>query len=159
MWHAMLITFAASRFTLSARLSPRVFRLVKPAASKLSLRPPEGRTNQSLLLQLQNKTAFRQNKFRSTTVEPPCFLHHFDIAFSKQLFNQPKSLLMNSIPNRIVIYTKDVSNMTGLSGKAARKLLRQIRQQNGKPRGSFVTIEEFCLFTRIKEETIKPFLT
>lgn len=66
---------------------------------------------------------------------------------------------MNTIPNRIVIYTKDVSNITGLSLKAARRLLRQVREQSGKPHGSFVTIEEFCLFTRIKEEAVKPFLT
>jgi hypothetical protein len=67
-------------------------------------------------------------------------------------------MLMSLVPNRIVIYTKDVSNMTGLSNKASRKLLRLIRQQNGKPRGSFITIEEFSIHTGIKEETIKPFL-
>jgi hypothetical protein len=65
---------------------------------------------------------------------------------------------MNTIPNRIVIYTKDVSNMTGLSGKASRKLLRLIRMKHGKPEDSFVTIEEFAQYTGIKEEVIRPFL-
>lgn len=65
---------------------------------------------------------------------------------------------MNTIPNRIVVYTKDVSNITGLSAKAARRLLRQIRAQNGKPQGSFVTVEEFAKFTGIKEEKVRPFL-
>jgi hypothetical protein len=65
---------------------------------------------------------------------------------------------MNSVLHRIVVYTKDVSNMTGLSYKASRKLLRLIRKQNNKPRGSFVTIREFSLFTGINEEAIKPFL-
>ena len=65
---------------------------------------------------------------------------------------------MNTVPNRVVIYTKDVCNITGLSGKAARKLLRQIREQSGKPKGSFVTIHDFCLATGIKEDAVRPFL-
>lgn len=65
---------------------------------------------------------------------------------------------MNSLPNRIVIYTKDVSNMTGLSDKASRKLLRLIRIKYSKSRGSFITVEEFAAYTGIKEEAIRPFL-
>jgi len=65
---------------------------------------------------------------------------------------------MSTLPNRIVIYTKDVSNMTGLSDKACRKLLCSIRKHLGKPKGSFVTIQDFCSYTGIGEEMIKPFL-
>jgi len=72
--------------------------------------------------------------------------------------HQPKHILMNPIPNRIVIYTQDVSNMTGLSDKASRKLLRLVRQHYGKSKGSFVTIDEFATYTGIRQEIIHPFL-
>ena len=65
---------------------------------------------------------------------------------------------MTIMPTRVVIYTKDVSNITGLSTKAARKLLLNIRKQLGKPRGSFVTITEFTQYTGIAEDDVKPFL-
>jgi len=65
---------------------------------------------------------------------------------------------MNPIPNRIVVYTQDVSNMTGLSDKASRKLLRLVRQHYGKQKGSFVTIDEFATYTGIRQEIIHPFL-
>jgi hypothetical protein len=65
---------------------------------------------------------------------------------------------MNTIPTRVVIYTKDVSNMTGLCDKASRKLLRLVRIHFGKPKRSFVTVQDFATYTGIREETIKPFL-
>ncbi len=67
-------------------------------------------------------------------------------------------MLMNPIPGRIVIYAKDISNMTGLSPKASRKLLCSIRKDLGKPKKSFVTVQEFCAQTGIEERLIRPFL-
>jgi hypothetical protein len=65
---------------------------------------------------------------------------------------------MSIVPNRIVIYTKDVANMTGMSDKASRKLLCSIRKKLNKPKGSFVTLQDFSSCTGINEEVIKPFL-
>lgn len=65
---------------------------------------------------------------------------------------------MKTIPNRIVVYPKDVMNITGRRERTARKLLAKIRKQLGKPVGSFITVEEFCLFTGLREEKIIPFL-
>lgn len=65
---------------------------------------------------------------------------------------------MNTIPNRIVIYPKDVMNITGRRERTARKLLSQIRKKFKKEKGSFVTIEEFCLFTGINPDLIAKFL-
>jgi hypothetical protein len=65
---------------------------------------------------------------------------------------------MNVVPNRIVIYTKDVSNITGLSDKASRKLLRLVRKHFSKGQGSFVTVAEFSTYTGINEQMIHPFL-
>jgi hypothetical protein len=73
-------------------------------------------------------------------------------------FSFLKSVLMNVIPPRVVIYSKDVSNITGLSPKASRKLLCNIRKLLGKPGRSFVTVKEFTSYTGINEEQVRPFL-
>ena len=62
------------------------------------------------------------------------------------------------VPNRIVIYAKDVMNITGRSERTARKILQQIRQSNGKRKGDFVTIVDFSRFTGIDENIIIEFL-
>jgi hypothetical protein len=65
---------------------------------------------------------------------------------------------MNPYPTRIVIYVKDVMNITGRSERTARYLLFNIRKHFGKERGAFVTIEEFCEFTGMKREGVERFL-
>jgi len=66
--------------------------------------------------------------------------------------------MTKTIPNRIVIYTKDVMNITGRKERAAKKLLAQIRKQYNKKRGGFISVEEFCQFTGLKEEKVSLFL-
>lgn len=61
-------------------------------------------------------------------------------------------------PNRIVIYAKDISNITGRKERAARKLIARIREKYQKENGSFITIFEFCEFTGIPKESVKEFL-
>ncbi|WP_276503198.1 hypothetical protein [Terrimonas pollutisoli] len=65
---------------------------------------------------------------------------------------------MKTLPTRVVIYPKDVENITGRRGRTARKLLQKIREALGKRSHEFITIKEFCLFTGISEELIKDFL-
>jgi hypothetical protein len=65
---------------------------------------------------------------------------------------------MNVIPNRIVIYPKDVMNITGRGERTARKLLSRIRKNYNKEKGAFITIEEFCSFTGLKPEQVTHFL-
>ncbi len=62
------------------------------------------------------------------------------------------------MPRRIVIYAKDVENMTGRKSRASRKLLQRIREKNGKDKDAFVTVKEFSLFTGIGEEEVMNFL-
>ncbi len=64
----------------------------------------------------------------------------------------------NRIPTRVVLYPKDVENITGRRGSTARKLIRKIRQALGKSKHEFVTIREFSFFTGIEEDLIKDFL-
>ena len=64
----------------------------------------------------------------------------------------------SKIPLRVVIYPKDVENITGLGDRAARKLIQNIKSGLGKSKTMFVTVNEFCLCTGIHEELIKDFL-
>ena len=64
----------------------------------------------------------------------------------------------SKIPARLVILSKDVENITGLSDRAARRLLQKIKEALGKLDFMFVTVNEFCLCTGIPEEDVKDFL-
>jgi hypothetical protein len=66
--------------------------------------------------------------------------------------------LPKKMPGRIVIYAKDVENVTGRKIRAARKLLHRIREQNQKPKDAFVTVKEFCAYTGIGEDEVRAFL-
>ena len=65
---------------------------------------------------------------------------------------------IRKIPLRLVLYPKDVENITGRRDRTARKLLQKIWQALGKQTHEFITIKEFCLFTGINEELVKDFL-
>jgi hypothetical protein len=65
---------------------------------------------------------------------------------------------VNAIPNRIVIYAKDIVNITGCSLRKAQRLLALIRKQFNKDKNSFVSVHEFCSFTGLPEEKVSPFL-
>jgi len=62
------------------------------------------------------------------------------------------------VPNRIVIYAKDVMNITGRSERTARKILQQIRSINGKRKSAFVTVTEFCHYAGLEESRVQEFL-
>jgi hypothetical protein len=66
--------------------------------------------------------------------------------------------MQQTIPNRIVIYAKDVMNITGRKERAARKLLALIRKKYQKGRGAFISIDEFCEYTSLKKESVSEFL-
>ena len=65
---------------------------------------------------------------------------------------------MKAIPTRIIIYPKDIVNITGRRERTARQLLQKIRNALGKQSHEFITIKEFCLFTGINEDLVKDFL-
>ncbi len=62
------------------------------------------------------------------------------------------------IPIRIVIYARDIQNITGRSERTARLLLQKIRKAFGKKAGQFVTVSEFCQFTNPAEDMVNRFL-
>jgi len=63
--------------------------------------------------------------------------------------------LQEIVAKRIVIYAKDVENITGRKERTARKILQSIREKLGKEKNGFVTIGEFCEHTGIKEAEVK----
>ena len=66
--------------------------------------------------------------------------------------------MQQTIPNRIVVYAKDIMNITGRKERAARKLLAHIRMKYKKKKGDFISIDEFCEFTSLKKESVREFL-
>lgn len=62
------------------------------------------------------------------------------------------------VPNRIVIYSKDVQNITGKRERTARKLLSDIRKKLGKLKSEFITVDEFCSHTGLKKDQVQEFL-
>jgi archaellum biogenesis ATPase FlaH len=67
--------------------------------------------------------------------------------------------MQQTIPNRILIYAKDIMNITGRKERAARKLLANIRKKYKKKKGEFISIDEFCEFTSLKKESVREFLS
>ncbi len=61
-------------------------------------------------------------------------------------------------PNRIVIYAKDISNITGRKERAARKLIAKIRKKYKKENGTYISVFEFCEFTGLHPDSVKDFL-
>lgn len=61
-------------------------------------------------------------------------------------------------PNRICIYPKDIVRITGMSERYGRKLLEKIRRRLSKTEDQFISIEEFCQYTGLKSEEVKPLL-
>jgi hypothetical protein len=59
---------------------------------------------------------------------------------------------------RVVIYPKDVQQITGKSERYGRMLLKQIKTKLKKEEHQFVTVDEFCQFTGITPEQVHPFL-
>lgn len=66
--------------------------------------------------------------------------------------------MQQTIPNRIVIYAKDVMNITGRKERAARKLLARIRKKYQKANGEFISIDEFCEYTSLRKDSVSEFL-
>lgn len=66
---------------------------------------------------------------------------------------------MKPTPNRIVIYAKDVENITGRRRRTCYAILEKIKKHYHKKKSEFITIKEFCEFLNISEDLVKDFLT
>ncbi|PZR26321.1 MAG: hypothetical protein DI538_26590 [Azospira oryzae] len=61
------------------------------------------------------------------------------------------------MPNRIVICAKYIMNIIGRKERAALALLAAIKKRF-KKKGEFVWVDEFCVFTGLKKESVREFL-
>lgn len=66
---------------------------------------------------------------------------------------------MPPLPPRIVIYPKDIENITGRRQRTAQEILRKIKKHYNKKRFDLITVHEFCEFMGMKEEFVREFLT
>lgn len=59
---------------------------------------------------------------------------------------------------RICIYPKDIQRITGKSYRQSTRLLQKIREDLNKSQNNFVSIEEFCQYTGLKQEQVEPLI-
>jgi hypothetical protein len=60
--------------------------------------------------------------------------------------------------DRIIIYPKDVQRITGKSERYGRMLLKRIKDHLQKDDHQFVSVEEFCAYTGLRNEQVTEFL-
>ena len=65
---------------------------------------------------------------------------------------------MSKVPNRIMIYAKDVQNITGLKRRTANAIMQKIRTYYNKKANDFITIIEFCGFYKLDQTLVREFL-
>jgi hypothetical protein len=65
---------------------------------------------------------------------------------------------MATFPKRIVIYTRDIENITGRKRRTCRAILEKIRKRYNKNKEQFITVKEFCEFMKIEEQMVREFL-
>ena len=65
---------------------------------------------------------------------------------------------MRKLPNRAVVYAKDVQNITGRSLRTAQHLLKRIKAYNNKEPSDFVTVMELSAFLKMDESLVREYL-
>ena len=68
------------------------------------------------------------------------------------------AFVMNKIPPRIIIYAKDVENITGRRRRTAYLLMQKIKAHYRKTNEDCITITEFCMYMKIEEKLVREFL-
>ena len=61
---------------------------------------------------------------------------------------------MKTEKKRLCIYPKDIQRITGKSYRQSIRLLQRIRMDLNKLENEFVSIEEFCMYTSLKQEQV-----
>lgn len=59
---------------------------------------------------------------------------------------------------QVCIYPKEAAQLTGTGYDAGKRLLQRIRTQLSKPARAYVSVAEFCAFTRLPEAEVKAAL-
>ena len=59
---------------------------------------------------------------------------------------------------RLCIYPKDVQRITGKSYRQSIRILNTVRQIFDKPRNSYVSVNEFCIYSGLTYDEVAGFL-
>ena len=62
------------------------------------------------------------------------------------------------VKKRLIVYTKDIQQITGKSDRYGRYLLERIRTHYGKEPHHYVTIYEFSSYTGIEVEVLREYI-
>ena len=65
---------------------------------------------------------------------------------------------MQKIPPRIIIYNRDVKNITGRKCRTCQTILQRVSALYNKGKNDLVTITEFCAYMRMDERLVREFL-
>ncbi|MFK7031918.1 hypothetical protein V3Q90_06235 [Flavobacterium oreochromis] len=65
---------------------------------------------------------------------------------------------MKATPKRACIYPKDIERITGKSYRQSTRIYNKIKEAYNKPKNSFISIDEFCLYTGLNIEHIQEFI-
>ena len=65
---------------------------------------------------------------------------------------------MTPEPKCLVIHTSDVIRICRISERSAQRLLERVRKHFNRATCPFVSMEDFCAFTGLKEDRVQQFL-
>lgn len=80
------------------------------------------------------------------------------VAANRKILLRYMRIMQQKVPKRIVVYAKDVMNMTGRKERAAQLLLQKIREKFNKSRNGMVSVWEFCSYTGFDEDLVRDYL-
>lgn len=66
-------------------------------------------------------------------------------------------MMNKNTPRRMVITTKDITNILGKGERSARELMQKLRVVLKKEPEQYVTVAEFCRFVGLTEEEVRDF--
>jgi hypothetical protein len=64
----------------------------------------------------------------------------------------------HKIPGRMVVFTRDVQNLTGYCRRTSKRMLDRVRLAYAKDSRDLVTINEFCSFYNLEEEEVRRYM-
>ncbi len=65
---------------------------------------------------------------------------------------------VNKVHTRIVIYAKDIMNITGRGERTARQMMADIKKKFDRTSRGGINIDDFCSYTGFKQETVRASL-
>jgi len=65
---------------------------------------------------------------------------------------------MKKKPNRIMIYPRDIQNVTGKGSRTASRIHNQIKRHYGKMKNDFLTVMELCRYWKLDIEIVNAFI-